>query len=130
MKKNKIIILLIVLIFYFLIKVEFFRHLHEVVLTKHEKRMTNVYGFCLDEGIGFINFIRKKYKIKEEIRLINPKKGSHQWAIYNTDHTEEEKNSAKHWIIINYTKVKDEINLNDFEIINNIDDCYYLIKND
>ena len=130
MKNKKIIIPLIVLIFYFLIKVEFFRHLHEVIFINHDERMTKVYGFCSDEGIGFINLIKTKYKIKDEIRLINPKKGSHQWAVYNTDHKEEENDAAKHWIIINYTKVKDKINLNDFKIINNIEDCYYLIKND
>lgn len=129
-KKNKTIILFAILIFYLLIKVEFFRHLYEIIFIKHNDRMTNVYGFCADEGVGFINFIKKKYKIDENIRLINPKKGSHQWSVYNTNHKIEQNDDSKHWIVINYEKVKDQIDLNNFKIINKVNDCYYLIEND
>ena len=128
LKKNTIFILLIILFFYFLIKVNFLKNLYEVIFLNHDKRISKVYGFCENEGVGYINFIKKEFDIKEKIILINAKKGPHQWSVYNTKFKEID--PGKHYIIINYKKVKDKVNFEDYKILNKINDCYYLIKND
>tara|TARA_B100000780_G_scaffold276142_1_gene244157 strand:+ start:4576 stop:4965 length:390 start_codon:yes stop_codon:yes gene_type:complete len=128
LKKNKILIFLLILFLYFLIKVNFLRNAYEIIFFKFEDRVSKVYGFCEEEGVGYINFIKKKYEIDDKIMLLNAKKGPHQWAVYDTRF--KTNHSSKHYIIINYKKIKDKINFKKFKIINNIDDCYYLIKND
>jgi len=127
-KKNKIFILLMILFLYFLIKVNFLRNLYEVIFLNHEERISKVYGFCENEGVGYINFIKNKFDIKEKIILINAKKSPHQWSVYNTKFKEVD--SAKHFIIINYKKVKNKINFKNYKILNKINDCYYVVKND
>ena len=127
-KKNKIFILLMILFLYFLIKVNFLRNLYEVIFLNHEERISKVYGFCENEGVGYVNFIKNKFDIKEKIILINAKKNPHQWPDYNTKFKEVD--SAKHFIIINYKKVKNKIDFKNYKILNKINDCYYVIKND
>ena len=60
-KKNKIFILLMILFLYFLIKVNFLRNLYEVIFLNHEERISKVYGFCENEGVGYVNFIKNKF---------------------------------------------------------------------
>ena len=114
MQKKKLNILLIILIFILLIKINFFFNISQILTTKYEKRISNVYGFCEREGIGYVNFIKEKFKINKNIDLINSLKrnnnNSGKWAIFNTDFLENDK--SDYLIIINYKKLSKKIDLN------------------
>ena len=131
MNKKILISLSIILAIYFLIKINFPKNLFELVDINLDKRISNVYGFCEKEGIGYVNFIKKKFNIKEKLTLVNSLKknnnNSGKWAIYDPKISENE--VSKYLIIINLNSLKKKIDLNDYDIIHNFKDCYYLRRN-
>ena len=79
-----------------------------------------------------MNFIKEKFKFNKKIDLINSLKrnsnNSGNWAIYNTNYHESER--SDYLIVINYKKIIDKVNLDNFKIIHNHKDCYFLLRND
>ena len=132
MLKNKLNIVLIISLIFLLFKINFFNEISQILTVKYTKRISSVYGFCEREGIGYVNFIKEKYKIDKKIDLINSlnrnNNNSGKWAIYNTNFSENDK--SDYLIVINYKKLSNIIDLNQFKIIHNFDDCYLLEKND
>jgi len=132
MLKKKLNILILISLLILLIKINFFFNISQILTVKYDKRISNVYGFCEREGIGYVNFLKKKFKINGKIDLINSLKinnnNSGNWAIYNSNYNESEK--SDYLIIINHKKISNKVNLNDFKIIHNHEDCYLLLKND
>ena len=132
MVKKKIFFLLIISLLILLFKINFFNNISQILNVKYIKRISNVYGFCEREGIGYVNFIREKFKVDKKIDLINSLKrnnnNSGKWAVYNTNFSENEK--SNYLIVINYKKLSNEIDLDQFKIIHNFGDCYFLEKND
>ena len=130
--KKKIFFLLIISLLILLFKINFFNNISQILNVKYIKRISNVYGFCEREGIGYVNFIREKFKVDKKIDLINSLKrnnnNSGKWAVYNTNFSENEK--SNYLIVINYKKLSNEIDLDQFKIIHNFEDCYFLEKND
>ena len=112
-KKSQILVLLI-LIIVCAIKTNFFKNLAEVLLFKFENRIENKYGFCSGESIGYLLYLKKKYQIRDNPKVINfihtPRVN---WAIINTKIIN--KNSKK-FILLNYPGPKYKINLS---MINN-----------
>jgi len=98
-KKSQIIVLLILTIAVG-IKTNFFRNLAEVALYKFDDRITNKYGYCSGESIGYLLYLKKKYQIKDNPKIVNyihtPRVN---WAIINTEMVG--KNSKK-LILLNY----------------------------
>ena len=98
-KKSQIIVLLILTIAVG-IKTNFFRNLAEVALYKFDDRITNKYGYCSGESIGYLLYLKKKYQIKDNPKIVNyihtPRVN---WAIINTEIVG--KNSKK-LILLNY----------------------------
>ena len=130
MLKNKLNIVLIISLIFLLFKINFFNEISQILTVKYTKRISSVYGFCEREGIGYVNFIKEKFKIDKKIDLINSLKrnnnNSGKWAIYNTNFSENDK--SDYLIVINYKKLSNKIDLNQFKIIHNFDDCYLLEK--
>ena len=60
-KKSQIIVLLILIIFTG-ISSNFFRNLAEVILYKFDDRIAKKYGFCSDESIGYLLYLKKNIK--------------------------------------------------------------------
>ena len=127
---KKINILLIISLLILLIKSNFFYNISEILNVKYDQRISNVYGFCEREGIGYVNFVKKKFKINKKIDLINSLKknnyNSGKWAIYDTNFSENDK--SDYLIVINYEKLSKKIDLNQFKVIHNYEDCYFLEK--
>ena len=98
-KKSQIIVLLILTIAVG-IKTNFFRNLAEVALHKFDDRIINKYGYCSSESIGYLLYLKKKYQIKDNPKIVNY---THtppvNWAIVNTEIID--KNSKK-LILLNY----------------------------
>ena len=98
-KKSQIIVLLILTIAVG-IKTNFFRNLAEVALHKFDDRIINKYGYCSGEGIGYLLYLKKKYQIKDNPKIVNyVHEADANWAIVNTKIIN--KNSEK-LILLNY----------------------------
>ena len=126
MSKKSSIILVALIFFFTLIQTNFFRNFYELTNLTYDERINNAEGFCEKSGVGYINFIKKKYNINEKIQLITADKEPSLWSIFSSNFKSSE--VPKHIIIINYKNLKKNIDLNNFKIIDNYNDCYYLTK--
>lgn len=99
-KKKSHIIILLILIISVGIKTNFFRNLADVSIYKFDDRIINKYGYCSSESIGYLLYLKKKYQIKDNPKIVNyihtPRVN---WAIINTEIVG--KNSKK-LILLNY----------------------------
>ena len=99
-KKKSQIVLLLILIIFTGISSNFFRNLAEVALHKFDDRIIHNYGYCSDESIGYLLYLKKKYQIKDNPKIVNyVHVADANWAIVNTKIID--KNSEK-FILLNY----------------------------
>jgi len=99
-KKKSQITVLLILIIVVGIKTNFFRNLAEVSLNKYDDRIKIRYGYCGDESIGYLLYLKKKYQIKDNPKIVNYRQNPQvNWAIINTKIIN--KNSKK-FILLNY----------------------------
>jgi hypothetical protein len=98
-KKSQIIVLLILTIAVG-IKTNFFRNLAEVTLHKFDDRIINKYGYCSGESIGYLLYLKKKYQIKNNPKIVNYiHTPTVNWAIVNTEIIDR---NSKKLILLNY----------------------------
>ena len=132
MFKKKINILIIISCLILLFKINFLNNISQILTVEYKKRISNVYGFCEKEGIGYVNFIKEKFKLNKKIDLINSLKrnnyNSGRWAIYDTNFFEDDK--SDYLIVINHKKISNNIDLTQFKILHKFEDCYFLENND
>ena len=120
-KKKSQIVVLLILIIIFGINTNFFRNFVEVILFKFDDRITKKYGFCSQESIGYLVYLKKKYGIKDNPKIINYVHAPNvNWAIVNTKNINK---SSKKFILLNYPGSESKINLkkinnNLFELTN------------
>ena len=80
-----------------------------MILYTFDERIVNTYGFCRGESIGYLLYLKKKYEIKDNPKIINYIHTPNvNWAIINTEIIN--KNSKK-LILLNYPGPKIKINL-------------------
>ena len=125
-KKSQILVLLILIIICG-INTNFFKNFAEVILHKFDDRIVNRYGFCTGESIGYLLYLKKKYEIKNNPKIINyAHTPSVDWAIINTKNINK---SSKKLILLNYPGLESKINL---KKINNslfeLSDAYFFSK--
>ena len=107
-KKSQILVLLILIIICG-INTNFFRNFAEVILHKFDDRIVNRYGFCSGESIGYLLYLKKKYEIKNNPKIINYVHTPNvNWAIINTKNINK---SSKKLILLNYPGSELKINL-------------------
>ena len=132
MKRNYIYLIGFILILLIAVNTNFSRSLHDILLKDYDNRISNVYGFCEKEGIGYVNFIKKKFNIDGKIKLRNSleqnNNNSGKWAVYNSNFGKEKE--PDYLILINYEKLRPEFNLDEFKILHQFKDCYFLKYND
>ncbi len=130
MKKKNLYLIIIIFLFLIAYKINLLKSVHDLFMSNYDDRISNVYGFCDREGIGYVNFIKKKFKINGKIKLINSLKqnnnNSGEWAVYNSNFFKKTK--SDYFILINHEKFKIKYNLNNFKILHNFKDCYFLTK--
>jgi len=81
-KKQNFILLLVVIIF--LIINNFFYNFYYILKTNYSSRMNYHYGYCDNNGFGFINYIIEKYKLTKNIKIFNSKeKLSSEWFFFD-----------------------------------------------
>ena len=130
MKKNNLYLIIIIFLFLIAYKINLLKSVHDLFMNNYDERISNVYGFCDKEGIGYVNFIKKKFKINGKIKLINSLKqnnnNSGEWAVYNSNFLKKTK--SDYLILINHKKFKIKYDLDNFKILHNYKDCYFLTK--
>ena len=67
MLKKKIDTILIISLIILFLKINFFKDISQVLTVKYNERISNVYGFCEREGIGYVNFIKEKFKVDKKL---------------------------------------------------------------
>ena len=125
-KKSQILVLLILIIICG-INTNFIKNFAEVILHKFDDRIVNRYGFCSGESIGYLLYLKKKYEIKNNPKIINYVHTPNvNWAIINTKNINK---SSKRLILLNYPGSEFKINL---KKINNslfeLSDAYFFFK--
>ena len=79
-------ILLVILIIFFSVKIDFFKSFYNIFSKNYDERMRIVYDFCFEEGIGYLRYIKKKFNIKDNPKIINyVHVANNNWAIINTN---------------------------------------------
>ena len=79
-------ILLVVLIIFFSVKIDFFKNFYNIFSKNYDERMNIVYDFCFEEGIGYLRYIKKKFNINDNPTIINFEHvPNNNWAIINTN---------------------------------------------
>ena len=107
-KKSQIIVLLILTIAVG-IKTNFFRNLADVSIYKFDDRIINKYGYCSSESIGYLLYLKKKYQIKDNPKIVNYiHTPPVNWAIVNTKIID---NNSKKLILLNYPGPEIKIDL-------------------
>jgi len=107
-KKSQIIVLLILTIAVG-IKTNFFRNLADVLSYRFEDRIKNKYGFCSGESIGYLFYLKKKYQIKDNPKIVNYIRTPQvNWAMINTKIINK---NSKEFILLNYPGLKFKTNL-------------------
>ena len=129
-KKNIFNLFILILFILVIFKANFLKSLHNLIFSNYNNTISNVYGFCDREGIGYVNFLKKKFDISGKIEIQNSLKqnnnNSGEWSVYNSNYSK--KTVPKYLILINHKKFKNKIDLNKYEIIHNIEDCYFLLN--
>jgi hypothetical protein len=72
MKNNRLlqlITLILVIIFFF--KVEFFQNLSFIYKNNYDQRFFKVYDFCNNESVGYLKYLKKKFKFKKRPKIVN-----------------------------------------------------------
>ena len=91
---------IVVMILILCVSTNFFKNLANIYKYNIDQRINNVYGYCSNSSIGYLNYLKKKYKINHNQKIINYKQtGPVKWAMTNT------KNSFKNTdrlILLNY----------------------------
>ena len=83
------------------------------------------YGYCEKSSYGFVNHIQKKYNLKKNIKIVNEESyPSSQAFIYKPGKNFDDKK----FILLNFNRVKSNIKLNDYFIIEQFKNCYFLEK--
>ena len=87
MKSKKTYFIITFLFFLIIYKIDFLRSLHDTIIINYDDRISKTYGFCDREGIGYVNFIKKKFNVNDKIEIRNSLRfnsnNSGIWSVYN-----------------------------------------------
>ena len=121
-KKENFIVLLV--IFIFLIINNFFYNFYYTLKTNYLGRMNYHYGYCDNNGFGFINYITEKYKLKKNIKVLNSKENpSSEWFFFDPN---EEYYSEKLILLNNNNLAIDEKYQGNYKIIERYENCFFV----
>ena len=98
---NKKNILIVMLLFFLLIETNFFKNAYQIISMSHNERLVEKYGFCSNEGVGYIEYIKNEIATTDKIKVINFNNGPPlDWKVYNTN--TKKTDFFNNFILINY----------------------------
>jgi len=121
---NKLFYTILVLLILFLLnKTSFIKNFINITKNNENKRVVRLYGFCGNESVGYLKYLKKKYNIKSNPKIINYiHTPQNNWSIYETS---SQNIDSQKMILLNYPGKEINIGLSHFK--NNF---YELIKPD
>ena len=133
---NKSIIIYLILIIIFSHLTNLFYNTYFILKNDYEKRLVFHYGNCGKESYGYLSRINKKFKINENIDVINKDDyPSSEWFFYKVNRP----TNHQYLILLNYKSKanflegKNYLTLNEteasgYEVIDNFENCFFLEK--
>ena len=109
-----------------------FYNFYAIIKRPYDERLMRNYGFdCEKYSYGFIQKIFHNYTHNQPITIINFKNLPNIQFLFHNKRIDE---SRKNLILLNLTdesKLKDfEINLKEYDLVKNTNNCYFYKKND
>ena len=99
-KKNISYLVLLLLIIIFILKTNFVRNLTNILKFDENDRVEKIYGYCSGQGVGYLKYLKKKYKIKTNPLILNYERTPPtNWSIYVA--AEKDRN-ANQMVLLNY----------------------------
>ena len=121
-KKNRLALLYL---FLFVVSAHFsnfFYNVYYVIKNNYQSRLNYHYGYCEKESYGYIDYLYKKYNFENNIKIINAEQyPTSEWFFFDLNKNMDE----DYTILLNNNK---KIDLNNFEIIHNFENCFLLKK--
>jgi hypothetical protein len=91
-------------------KVNTIHNISNIVEKRINERIVQIYGFCDDESIGYLRYLKKKYKFSSNPKIINFNHNPQtNWSIFNTKKHDELSDDL---ILLNYPGKEINIFLN------------------
>ena len=108
-KKIGLILTLIILVLILVVKTNFLKNLINIFKFSESERIVKTYGFCGGESIGYLRYLKKKYRIKTNPKILNfVHTPPTNWSIYETNKNANKENRK---ILLNYPGKEIDINL-------------------
>ena len=102
-------IILFFVLFAFLYKINPIKNFSEIINIKLPKRLENIYGYCGGESIGYLKYIKKKFKLNAHPEIINfIHTPPNLWSIYEAKLNNYKSNKK---IVLNYPGEKIQVDL-------------------
>lgn len=126
--KNKHLMFILIIVF-LAIYFNFFLNTLLIVRNNFDKRMIINHGYCEKEGYGFVNETKTKFKIDQNVRIINKLEDQYP-TIEGYFYKNNQKFVKDYLILINFNENQIEDYLTNYKIIERISNCYLLKLND
>jgi hypothetical protein len=114
--KNKKIITfstIFILILLLFLKTSFFKNLINILKFTENERIERIYGYCGGESIGYLKYLKNKYKIKTNPRVLNYEHTPPtNWSIYVAGAKDYNENQL---ILLNYPGQEIDIKLHHYK---------------
>ena len=118
---NRLLLVLILLLFLNQYT-NFFKNLRNIYLNSYESRISSIYGFCGGNSLGFLLYIKKKYKLENYPEVINYKIFPSSRWVMDLDGKSKSKKNSSYLVLLNY---QDTLNVN----LKLISKNFYIIPN-
>lgn len=106
---------MLLLIVFLLLISNFFNNMQNIYINNFDKRIEAIYGFCKNESIGYLKYIKKKYELDNNPKIINYIHTPNvNWIMMNPKKLNF---NSKNLILLNYPG--ENINLNYSILFNN-----------
>ena len=94
--------ILIVVVVFLIESTNFFKKIYFVNKYNYNSRIAKNYSFCKDESVGFLHFIKSKYKLNKRVKIVNYKiYPNPNWVFFNLNNENIYKDKL---ILLNYEK--------------------------
>ena len=102
-------VLLFLILFSFIYKINPIKNFSEIISYKLPKRLENIYGYCGGESIGYLKYIKKEFKLNANPEIINfEHTPPNLWSIYEAKFNNYKSDKK---IVLNYPGKKIQVNL-------------------
>lgn len=118
---NKLLLVLILLLF-LTQYTNFFKNLRNIYWSNYETRIANIYGLCGRNSLGFLLYLKKKYRLESYPEVVNYKIFPNSNWVMDLDGKSKSKKNSSYLVLLNY---QDNLEVN----LKSINKNFYIIPN-